>query len=388
MVAYVLRATVQDEICVALRQEAGNQYETLNYIPGRLIWGALATLTGVRPGQRPDDAFMTVFYSGDVIFANLYPEKTMFRARPVPLSARTCKSRPGFVEDELGDGPGEHGGGVCDWLLHGVPPTAEHDEFERFPEFYARNYPECQKVAVPRLFITQHERDNRRGVTREGRLFSRQLIARGTVFLGYLRSNSPISDQAMQDIFSRLSITVPGALEMSIGRSPGRVRVEILPEANVPGVLPAPLQPADLDATLRFTVTCLSDTLVVDEYLRPLQQLPGELLQRQLGGAVKRCTRERFFAGTTIVPGWNGAYQRPCEEECAIVKGSAFLFNCELAPEKTAHDLLQALNALQQRGLGVRRSEGFGEICVNDPFHRHLPSTLVCREETPYDPGE
>lgn len=378
MVAYVLRATVQDEICIAMRQEAGNQYETLDYIPGRLIWGALAALTGVSPGKRPDDTFMRVFYSGDVIFANLYPAaKTIERATPVPLSARTRKSKQGFLLDELGDGPGEYAGGVCDWLLHGVPPDADHDEFKRFPGFYAGDPPSCQGVMVPRTFITQHERDNRRGVTREGRLFTRQLLTHGTAFLGYLRSNSAAGDQAVMQVCSRAGITVPGSLEVSVGRSPGRITLEILPEEQAPGVLLPPLQSLEPDTPLQFTVTCLSDTLLVDDYLRSLQQVSCDLLQRRVGSVVKRCRRERFFSTTAILPGWNGAYQRPCEEEVAIAKGSAFLFTCELAHGKTAEDLLLALNALQQQGLGLRRAEGFGEICINDPFHRRFPPTLA-----------
>ncbi len=52
--------------------------------------------------------------------------------------------------------------------------------------------------------------------------------------------------------------------------------------------------------------------------------------------------------------------------EYAIEAGSTFLFACSRELDDT---LMQALYSLEEEGIGRRRSEGFGRICISDPFH-------------------
>ena len=375
---YALTAMVEDEICIAIRQEAGNQYETLDFIPGRLTWGAFASLTGIRPGQTPSKEFLTAFYSEEVIFASLYSTLSgdNERSRPIPLSARTLKQSPGFTQDELGDTPGQMGGGICDWLINGVPKDVDQEDYIRHHGFYIGDPPTCQTVKVPRTFMTQHERDNLRGVTREGRLFSRQTIPKGEIFLGFLRSNSDEGDKAIEWLLKKIDLPIPGELGVPLGRSPGRIilRIEEV-ESSGKFVTSRTLAETDIHDGF-FTITCLSETILLDAFLRPLKCLPEETVQAHLGDTLASCELYSHFSGTRIVQGWHGAYQRPCEEEVAIAKGSAFCFCYELAEEKATQDLVQALNVLQRKGLGLRRAEGFGEIVINDPFHMRFPNCI------------
>lgn len=379
---YALTATVEEEICLAIRQEAGNQYETLDYIPGRLLWGVFASLTGIRPGERPSPSFGTTFYSGEVIFASLHPlhSESNERSKPIPLSARTLKEAPGFHRDDLGDKPGHRGKGVCDWLIKGVPSDVDREDYIRHSGFSSGAPPNCQTVKVLRSFMTQHERDNLRGVTQEGRLFSRQTIARGQVFLGFLRSNSDAGDQALAWLMKTIGLYVPGELSVPIGRSPGRITLYVEEaDRSSQEVTTPPLTGNDIrdeGGCGLFTVTCLSDMILLDAFLRPLKHLPEEVVNAHLGDTLQSCELYPHFAGTRIVQGWNGAYQRPCEEELAIIKGSAFCYYYELAQGKTTQDLAQVLNTFQRKGLGLRRAEGFGEVIVNDPFHFSFPNRI------------
>jgi len=365
MKEYKLTAEVIEPICVAKRQEAGNIYETLDYIPGRLIWGALASLTGIRTGEKPQGEFMGVFFSDNVIFSNLYPADGRFRTKPIPLSARAFKEAPGFKEDELPDLPGRYGKGIWDWLMNGIPEDVVKEEYEKYPGFYSGDPPNCKRMRVAKFYLTQHERDPLTGVTKEGKLFTRELIERKTEFIGFISSISDEGDKALGWLLQQIDFKPGSDLEMPVGRSPGRIKVRIEERS-----LPSYGEITALDQEGTFTITCISDTIILDNFLRPLKYIPGSLIKNELGGVVKSCEKVRHFSDIEVIRGWSGAYRRPCEDDVAIAKGSAFLFKYELNDGKSADDLIDALNALQRRGLGIRRAEGFGEISINDPFHR------------------
>jgi len=56
----------------------------------------------------------------------------------------------------------------------------------------------------------------------------------------------------------------------------------------------------------------------------------------------------------------------PRTKEIAIETGSVFLFATNDVPDDA---LWRALFDLEETGVGRRRAEGFGRICVSDPFH-------------------
>ncbi len=64
--------------------------------------------------------------------------------------------------------------------------------------------------------------------------------------------------------------------------------------------------------------------------------------------------------------GWNELWGTPRTNEYALDIGSVFLFGTTIEP---INSLWQALFRLEEEGAGQRRTEGFGRICVSDPFH-------------------
>ncbi|MCD6101024.1 MAG: hypothetical protein J7K33_10640 [Candidatus Marinimicrobia bacterium] len=365
MKEYALTTEVIEPICIAKRQEAGNIYETLDYIPGRLIWGALASLTGIRPGEKPQGDFMDVFFSDNVIFSNLYPADDKFRAKPIPLSARAFKEAPGFKEDELPDLPGKYGKGIWDWLMNGIPEDVVKEEYEKYPGFYGGDPPNCKRLTIAKFYLTQHERDPLVGVTKKGKLFIRELIERKTEFIGFIRSISDEGDKALEWLLQKIDFKPRSDLEIPVGRSPGRIKLHIEEKT-----LPSYEEITSLDPEGAFTITCISDTIILDNFLRPLKYIPEDLIKSELREVIKSCKKVRHFSDIEVIRGWSGIYRRPCEDDVAIAKGSAFLFRYELNDGMSADDLINVLNALQRKGLGIRRAEGFGEIRINDPFHR------------------
>lgn len=124
--------------------------------------------------------------------------------------------------------------------------------------------------------------------------------------------------------------------------------------------------------------------IFVDEVLRAtndpstaiglLPPLPpdGDLakaLEREVDGALVRLV----YADTELelVRGWNAAHGLPKADDLALVPGSVFAYRVR-GDEAAVARLFAHLHESVEHGIGLRRSEGFGRVVVNDAVHLAL----------------
>jgi hypothetical protein len=379
MTARRVVATVEDDVCLATRYGSANEYLSESYIPGSAIWGVLARLSGIRPGDRPDADFRRVFYSGEVVFTCLYPRmRTGSRAMPIPRSARIYKPRPGF-EDEghvLFSLEGPSGTpatgltplGVRDWLLAGIPEQ-DTEEWQGLDGFYAEAFGQeassggRRRLVAAEMVLNGHtDRSTRAGVAREGQLFSRTDLARREEFVGAVAARTDAAETALEAILDRAGNF---AGRVPIGRQPGHISVTMSDAA-----LEWADAPEELGDPKHVSITLLSHAVVADCWLRALPYLPRETVAQELGLQPETVTLVRHFSTFVPLHGWNGAYNRPREVEAGLAMGSAFLYEVTWPAEWDATVRKGKLAELQAQGVGLRRAEGCGEIRVNEPFHR------------------
>ena len=326
---YLVKAKILDEVCLAQRGQAANIYYTLDYIPGGAWWGATAALTGIRPGYKPSDDFIKVFYSGEVMFSNLYLLGNDRRSLPVPLSARTRKHRPGFtgpsgapVFFEVTDQGTKTiaPGGVWDWLLNS--PQTYQPDWRPVPGWYVREDSACEHVS-PVLTVRGHNAmSGPSGTTREGQLFQRQNIARGQQFCGFLRAMTDEAEQALERLLNPAAyVDEHSSLVVSLGRQPGTVGLTFEEAKNLEWQNGFD-QGGDVSC---ITVTLLSDAILLDERLRYPDYLSADEVAKALGPGVQVTLMEHFSASKPTF-GWNGAYSRPREIDLALTAGSAFCY--------------------------------------------------------------
>jgi CRISPR-associated protein Csx10 len=117
---------------------------------------------------------------------------------------------------------------------------------------------------------------------------------------------------------------------------------------------------------LYFSLTLQSDAVVQDEYFRFLGTVPADMLAFEAGLAPAGLKLIGCFTESHQVSGWNAALRAPKAKVSAIRMGSAFLYSAEGIEEKA---LRESLTGLEARGIGGRRTEGFGRVRVCDPFH-------------------
>jgi len=375
--------------------------ETLRYIPGHTLRGALASAHRLLRPERTDE-FSRFFLSGAVHFSNAYPAEIEVRApellpRPLPLTTRSCKRYPGFETS----GSTQHG--VVDALIPsllfaltgqrhldvlspldacsavtsrgdrcGEPLQAIRGFFQRRPgqAGYA--------LVVPRVQLTAHVGINRaRRTAQEGVLYQHEAMVRGTCFAATWRGEAALLDELIA--FAQEAAN-KGALRVGTARSRGLGELGLRAVSNYPDTTPESLAfrlkafaerlhgyadkvGVSLPAGTLVPLTLNADAIVRDRFGRYLG-LPGQEYWASLG----------FPAGTRVVwsavearriMGWDAVLGLPRDDQWALAMGSVLVL---LVPA-SVEDVVPVLTQLEAHGLGERRDDGFGRVTVADAFH-------------------
>jgi CRISPR-associated protein Csx10 len=175
------------------------------------------------------------------------------------------------------------------------------------------------------------------GVAVRGDLFFRDTLTAGQSFAGHLSSPDPA-------LLTRLAEL--GPLRLGGRRTThGRATVTIDTAAGAPTIQRRP------DGWLILRLR--GPAVFVDDRGRPIDHPNPRELREPLGTDI---AVERSWARWEHHGGWHAASGLPKPGELAVAGGSTYL----LRPTATVGD--QALTALTERGIGLRRHEGFGDL--------------------------
>ncbi|MGB1251992.1 MAG: RAMP superfamily CRISPR-associated protein [Candidatus Promineifilaceae bacterium] len=393
----IIRYVMQNETPLSLRSgREKNREDTLKYIPGSTLLGGLATIhTSLCANKR--DELAHFFMQNKINFSNLYPasfeqdDLTMADdspIRPIPNTAFTCKVYRGFAHRSDKDDP-KHG--VRDHLIPWATYALSQQQ-DCSALIAVRNCPCRQRNPIPMEqfsgFYRQHDQSiaasqsktelrTRTGINRwtgstaQGILYSREAIQTGYKFWGTIQ----FLDTSIQDDFEQFlkSASAKGLLRFGNNRSRGMGKLHLESstiQSYAPDSAETIAQRAQkFDAKLResanqhataafyLPITLQSDAILFDRLFRSRLQLTPAICGFPMGKLVYQ------HAGKKRVMGWNGLWGLPKADTWAITKGSVFLFELDSEPD------FEALAALQVNGVGARRTEGFGQLTVADPFH-------------------
>ena len=120
----------------------------------------------------------------------------------------------------------------------------------------------------------------------------------------------------------------------------------------------------DLPHGFYFPITFQSDVILSNLQLRYQTVLNSDYLHHI--GNLSDITLVYQNAGLRCISGWNALFGLPKAAEWAISMGSVFLFGCNGTIDDCFY---KKLYALEQTGIGKRKSEGFGQLTVADAFH-------------------
>jgi CRISPR-associated protein Csx10 len=350
-----------------------NSATGLDYIPGSVIRGALATIfTKGRKTSLADDGVFKALFFGEAYFLNAYPLLQDQRSLPTPLS--WYRSKDAIERDPLlnlaiiapKDIPNTSLKRVAQPFAAIQPPQVPWDQDEQDEQDAdSQQTPAKVWLTKPDRHVSVHiQQNDRLNVVQSGSgtVYRYDALPAGEQFRGVILSNSA---QNLEKLKGLLTNT---ALKLGKSRSAGygAVLIEVEPQTQDDWQELTPMSAVAADPT-EVSVTLLSDAIVRNPEtgaftasLAPL--FDGNLLRK--------------FARTHIVGGFNQAWGLPLPQARAIQAGSVFVF------ERTP-SLMEQLQKAQADGVGERCVDGFGRISVDWHVVRQIEIATPTRQEKP-----
>lgn len=359
-----LEAEVAAPTALTVRRATGNDLETLEWITGTSVRGALAAWYGRTHGSPGDERFQRLFVKGSVRYGCLRPTGCDFW----PLSSRTCKQQPvehPVIDRLLAAAAGKSIAMECECESKYEPPGIFLHKSERPSGGIV-----YQEYEVKTRRITHSSIDPKLLKTRPGQLYSMRCVEGGQKFKGSLS----VEESALADLDA---VWPEGEyIRIRIGRARSRGQGEALlrrlraaddtdevKKRLAECQAKAALMSGRLAGKAVFAVTLQAPAMVRDSYL-----LSRTWLEPADVGLGRDWTLMSWFSLGWTVAGWHAAAGVPRSEQIAIAPGSCFLFGRDVANIDMVA-LQSAAVRLEEEGIGERRIEGMGEVRVCQAIH-------------------
>jgi CRISPR-associated protein Csx10 len=187
-----------------------------------------------------------------------------------------------------------------------------------------------------------------------GAVFRYDALAAGQFFGGVILCDDPADAKTLVK-----NLTVDTEFVVGGSRSGGYGRVRVTDVESISNWRETEASSDDIPAGEMFTVTLLSDMIARDRNGQFADTLSLQILTKALGLPDGVLLGGKTYRQIELVGGFNRKWGLPLPQAMAICAGSVFTFH-------TTVDIpAAALEALQWRGLGDRRVEGFGRVAIN-----------------------
>jgi CRISPR-associated protein Csx10 len=419
-----VQITAHSPLAIGRQKPGGSISEVETYIPGTVIRGAIAGLMIRQSGNKgddyePDGDFKALFVDGGAIFQNAYPALTEVNnrlqvnldVRVLPATALSAKGKSGFKPK---------GNGVFDSLIDRFcaeqqgqvyDPSCPHDasRVDPFKGFYSclEEIENAEKKtcyfshsATTRL-LTRVGINRKRATAEDKILYSTQVLNETKrnenkdvqmVFCGSILVDES-KGLAAEDFHQYLEHNANNIrLGGSASRGLGKVSLQLQPPDPELGVgdrwkafnemLQGRWQLWQMfdrskanptNCRTFFTIGLQSDAILSEQWQRSTV-ISAALLQaavKNLPGDVKL---EVAYSSYDYRSGWNSAWGLMKDTELITDRGSVYLFSVDKDHEPA---WINALTDLENRGIGDRTMEGFGQVRICDEFHCVLRETAV-----------
>ncbi len=323
---------LESDIVISSIGATEGSHETLDYIPGSVILGTVAS----RLGNSFDPKKLL---SGAIRFSNALPFVKESVAYPIPLSWH----KPKIVHTEK--------------ILNGVSNSGLKIQSEalgdsQFKQMRSRYFYDDQSS-----FVSFEPRKNRKtmssidrtqfGRTVDGNLFSYESLRAGTEFVATITAD----DSFPEDLWKSILGILQGRLKMGKSRSAEFGAVDVKPLSS--GIKKIASQKNDKFVSFYLA----SDLWLVHDSIPTL--LPEA---KDFGLGEGKLDLTRTYIRTRSYSPWNAYFKGRQEERNVIVKGSVITFICSTPPD------LSLLQAELDKGIGLHVEEGLGQVLVNPDF--------------------
>ena len=399
MADYDLLITAHSPLLFSVNKPGGIFQESLPYIPGAALRGALANLWLASQGNDKhahatpvtNCDFCAAFVDEQhALFTNAYPVQSADEQPLVlPATAQGCKNHTQPLFDTLIER-------LC-WQQLALPglvyaptcPTCGEMTVEQ-RGIYVQHGKRWRKRQVFQRLMTRVAINRQRNVAEEGMLYSPFVIDEvvqldktrecvptryaATQFRGSVRHLPAALGERLAHIthvggassrglghVALVATTAPGAsndVEQRLDAFTTYLKETWQAFARLPGAQGSP-EPEGI----YFALTLQADAILSGGHGQPVMVYSSDLLQAQTG---LESTLMASYATYDYVGGWNGAWGLPKPTAVVTKLGSTYVYHTT-APKNV---VVRALLQLEREGIGQRRGEGYGQVRTVHEFHQ------------------
>jgi len=402
-------------LAIARQKAGGSIGEAVDYIPGTVIRGAVAAqildLSNGRSADLTENGgdFQALFLSDNpAIFQNAYPAlvingKIISKDRleengVLPATALSSKNKPGFKPKN---------NGVFDTLIdrfcaegYGYPydPNCPEDGGRVDPagiSFYCKFNKKYHSLSANKRLLTRVGINRRRATSEEEILYSLEVLNESqekkqnpVYYRGAILLEEDLAESLRDFIQQRhQNFRLGGSTSRGLGKVEINTKKPVDAKTDVSdriaefnkklegrwhkwGVFGNPIKELPANRTY-FTLDLQSDAILTENWRRTT--VISEKMLRQFAGIEDKADSlhlEAAYSSYDFLSGWNAGWGLMKDVELITNKGGVYLFST------TRPDIwIDKLGKLEEKGVGDRTCEGFGQIQICNQFH------LVFREE-------
>jgi len=401
-------------LAIARQKAGGSIGEAVDYIPGTVIRGAVAAqILDLSNGRSTDltengGDFQALFLSDNpAIFQNAYPAlvingKIISKDRleengVLPATALSSKNKPGFKPKN---------NGVFDTLIdrfcaegYGYPydPNCPEDGGRVDPagiSFYCKFNKKYHSLSANKRLLTRVGINRRRATSEEEILYSLEVLNESqekkqnpVYYRGAILVEEDLAE-SLRDFIQQChqNFRLGGSTSRGLGKVEINTKKPVDAKKDVSdritefnqklkerwdkwGVFGSPIKESPTNRTY-FTLDLQSDAILTENWRRTT--VISEKMLRQFAGIEDKADSlhlEAAYSSYDFLSGWNAGWGLMKDVELITNKGGVYLFST------TRPDIwIDKLGDLEEKGVGDRTCEGFGQIQICNQFH------LVFRE--------
>lgn len=189
----------------------------------------------------------------------------------------------------------------------------------------------------------------------ERRMFRYEAIAAGQIFVGLIRCADEKAAEQYRALIDNEIFYIGGSRGSGYGRCHMKdARLMTAQEAL------GEYRGARMNESGRLLVYALSDLVLLDENGSPTGSISLSLLERKLG--LRNVVLKQAFVATDTTVGFNHTWRARQVQQTSVKAGSVFVFACDGLPQE------EKMQAMEEQGIGLRRTEGYGQILLNLPL--------------------
>lgn len=352
-----------------------NFMETLDFVPGSVLRGALGNVAVARMGGGP--AFQEIFVEPTtcLLFSDAYPAPSAKRGEPVVMPVPVPRSSLACKHEERSDHAKEAqrvpldgllSAALGSWLVERFGGSLPGHRCSACGKPLGTAHGIWPRPKLVRRVVTRLARDIHLGSAMPGMLYTVTQIEAGAVFVGTVARLSAAALQALRDLAD-----IPLRIGRGRSRGQGLVRLRVVPDEGHLGASAVLRRRARMETSLSETLPLLGALCGLeaggavavlartDLAIQP-SEAPAELLNVIYGADAPRARCAAVVQSAATRSGWNegknGDKTGPRTLQPVVRAGSAWLFahgdGVTLDPRRLACLEVEGVGGLRELGLG------------------------------------